>query len=357
MNKKISKEDVLQDIKSTIEKTKKYSLQDYARHGKYSTTTVGNILPNGWNAFIKSLGYKPAKEYGISKEELVNDVKKVFQETGCTKQENYIHHGKFSKAAIKRIFGGWNKMLNALGYEVNMTKPGQYTKADVLNDYLRVKKDFGRPLSAKEYRAHGKFSQPVVDRVFGSFSGLKKQLGERVDGRFVSDKEIWSDIKNIANTYHVLSDQLLCQECIVSLPTILKRIGNIDEISKKLNIPKAENRKDSKLSQQCIAILKDYLGDKFQKEKTYPWLVNPKTGWHLYVDFMYEDLKLAIEVDGQQHYAISNMYSRNEEKLRTVQFRDRQKELLLQNHGYKIVRLRYPKKEYIEQKLRGVNMI
>lgn len=41
----------------------------------------------------------------ISKQDLINDVQKVFKD-GNTTREYYLAHGKYSRAPINRIFGG-----------------------------------------------------------------------------------------------------------------------------------------------------------------------------------------------------------------------------------------------------------
>lgn len=47
----------------------------------------------------------------IDEKDLKNDLLRVFEETKCTKQDNYIKYGKYSRSVIKRVFGSWNKML------------------------------------------------------------------------------------------------------------------------------------------------------------------------------------------------------------------------------------------------------
>lgn len=351
---KIPNELILEDIRQTIKKTNDTSLKSYKKNGKYSECAVRRVLaPKTWNEYIKFLGYEVAKEYKISRDRIVQDVKEVFEQTGDTRRENYLKRGKYSRAAIKRLFGGWNGLLKELGVEINMIKPSQYTKEDVLADYRKVEMDFGRPISAKEYRKHGSFSQPIIDKVFGSFSELKKLLGERVDGKFVTDEEIWDNLREIAKAYGTISEPLLCQVAIVSYPTILKRIGNAKIICNKLGIK--PSKEDSKLSQQCISILSRYIGEKYIQEKTYPWLVNSKTGSHLFVDYAYEDKKLAIEVDGPQHYREISFFG--EKSLKLNQQRDREKDRLLKEHGYVVIRIRKPDPEYIKNKLLEQNMI
>lgn len=352
MTAKIPNELVLEDIRKVIAETGSTKFKDYKCNGKYSECTVTRVTGN-WTKFLESEGYVNNHPRSIPKDELVADIQKVFAETGSTKQENYLRNGKFSKAAIKRLFGSWNKMLRALGYQVNMVKPGQYTKEDILENYLNLKTDFGRPLSAAEFRKYGNYSQAVVDKVFGSFTNMKKELGEIIDARFLSDEELEQDLLRLYKTYHVLSQELICQESIVSYPTILARYGSLETVCHKLNIPFSPLKSKSKLLIQCLSSVKKYLGDNYILEKTFPWLRNPATNHPLFLDIFYPDLKLAIEVDGGQHHTICR-FSPTKEALEAAQFRDKNKDKLMKEHGYKIIRLTKPSLSYVKEKLKDV---
>ena len=126
MSIKIPEDLIIKDIKRVIEEKKDTSLKAYKTYGKYSECAIRRVIGTSWADFLKSLGYETHVHRNVTKEDLVEDVLRVFNDTGITKQENYIKYGKYSRAIIKRIFGSWNKMLKALGYQLNMFKPGQY---------------------------------------------------------------------------------------------------------------------------------------------------------------------------------------------------------------------------------------
>lgn len=343
---------IIEDIKTVIERTGSTKFKDYQKNGKYSSYTVARVV-GSWTSFLKKEGYTNNFKRLISKKELVEDVERVFKDTGITKQENYLKHGRYSKAVIKRIFGSWNKMLNTLGYQVNMLRPGQYTKEDILDEYNRLKNDIGHPLSAKEFRELGRFSQIIVDKMFGSFTNMKRELGERIDARFLSNKELEEDIMKLYKTYGILTQDLIEEESIVSYPTILARYGSIENLCKKINIPYDPLKNKSKLLIQCLTVIKEILGDDYKTEKTFPWLRNPVTNHPLFIDIFYPKLNLAIKIDGGQHFTTC-FYAPTEEDLSIIQARDRAKDKALKEHGYKIVRIAKPTVSYIKEKLKDV---
>jgi hypothetical protein len=354
MSNKIPRQDIIDDINRVIKETKSTSLKTYKEKGKYSEGAVIRCIGMKWNEYISSLGYRPSKRFNVKKSEVIKDVERTFEKTGSTKQEDYIDNGKFSRAVIKRLFGSWNKMLKELNIPLNMYKPGQYSKDDIINDYKRVEENFGRTLSASEYRKYGKYSQPIVDNVFGSFTNLKRELGEIIDARFVSNEEIEQDLMNLHQTYGILSGSLITEESIVSYPTIIARYGNLENLCKKMNIPYSTEENKSKLLIQCLTNVKKILGPDCTLEKTFPWLKNPKTNKHLFVDIFFEKRKLAIEVDGGQHYKVCEQFAPTEKALKRIQARDKAKDTILKEHGYQIIRLTKPSFKYIEESLKDV---
>ena len=352
MTAKIPSNLILEDIRRVIAETGSTKFKDYKSKGKYSECAVTRVI-GSWTKFLKSEGYVNTYHRSVSKKEFVDDVKSVFAKTGNTKQENYIRNGKFSRAVVKRLFGSWNKMLCELGYQVNMLKPGQYTKEGILENYKKLKKDFGRPLNAAEFRKYGKYSQPIIDRVFGSFTNMKRELGELVDGRFVSNEELEKDIRQLYEKYGVLSEEIISQEAILSYPTILARYGTLNNLCSKLKIPQEPLKNKSKFLIKCLTTIKEHLGNEYVTEKTFPWLRNPVTNRPMFIDIFYPKLKLAIEVDGEQHHEIC-MYTPTQDALKRIQQRDKAKDNLLLENGYKVIRLNKSSSSYIEKKLKDV---
>ena len=234
-----------------------------------------------------------------------------------------------------------------------MLKPGQYSKEEILRDYKKLKEQLGHPLSAAEFRKLSRYSQSIIDRVFGSFTAMKKELGEMIDARFLSNEELEKNILKLYETYGVLSTKLIYEESIVSYPTILARYGSLEKLCNKVNIPFSPLTNKSKLLIQCLTVIQSFLGNEYKLEKTFSWLRNPATGYPLFIDIFYPKLKLAIEVDGDQHYSLCR-YCPTEKILKASQSRDRAKDRLLKEHGYKIIRLTKPSIQYIKEKLKNV---
>ena len=113
----------------------------------------------------------------INKQDLINDVLKVFNKTNNTTRENYLKHGKYSRAPINRLFGTWNNLLKELDFDINMHK-GEITKDEVIQDMQRLILKYGYVNSTLQ-RKEGKYSQKVIDNLFGSFTNLAKILNQK----------------------------------------------------------------------------------------------------------------------------------------------------------------------------------
>ena len=89
-----------------------------------------------------------------------------------SKIETYLKYGKYSKAPIRREFGGGTICLKLWASEVNMHK--NVSKEDVIHDMIRLYKEFGK-LNSNIQRKHSRYSQIVIDNLFGSFTEMMRR--------------------------------------------------------------------------------------------------------------------------------------------------------------------------------------
>lgn len=334
---------IIRSIRHFWENHTKHNLNEYTK--KYYSETIINKYFGSWTNALKELGYPLQHKNFVTKEEFLEDVKKVINETGFTGRENYYLYGKYtSRSILKRLFGGWNNVLKELNIKINMHKPGQYTKEDIINDYLFLKEKYGRPLTAIEYRNKGNFSQPVIDSVFGDFQELRRVVGEKAYGLSVTETEIKEEVYSIYKQYGIITAELLNKEMnLISYPTLLNRYGSLKNFCKSINIPYDDNNTPnaSKFSISCQNILNKLLeNEPYESEKTFPWLKNPKTNRPLFIDSYYKSLSLAFEFDGMQHYKYCSKFHKNMEQFKENQERNKEKDKLLKKHGIDVIRIK-----------------
>jgi hypothetical protein len=119
--------------------------------------------------------------------------------------------------------------------------------------------------------------------------------------------------------------------------------------------PKQRKRKQSKGEIQACKILESIYHEPFRKVRP-DFLKNPKTGRNLELDCYNENLKIALEYQGRQHYHWPNYTGQSlEEFLKQVE-RDRYKEEMCRKNGVKLIKVPYTVREkdmrkYIEEKI------
>lgn len=286
----------------------------------------------------------------ISKQDLINDVKKVF-ENGNTTREYYLLNGKYSMAPIRRLFGGWNNLLQELNQDINMNK--NVTKEEVLSEMNLLYNKFGK-LTSNIQRKYSKYSQSVIDNLFGSFTNLLSEMNLPINGKFISDEDIKNNIISIYNEYGFISKDLIENYCIVSHPTLLNRFGSLQSLCDELNIPLYTNAKSSKLSMYVLGVISGIIKEEPKFEYTFDWLINPKTNQNLRLDAYYPSLNLAIEINGRQHYDRKSFFHKTEKDFKEAIFRDKLKKKLLKEHNIHLIEISYKDSfEQIENKIKS----
>lgn len=337
MPKVLNDKIIINDVLRVINETNDISFKNYKIHGKYPESTIISHFKN-WTCLLKNLNIKPINDRNISKKEIILDIKDVFKKTNNTTQLNYIKYGQYSKAPIKRLFGSWNNLLSELGIELNINN--NYSKEEILNQYKSLCDKKNKILTAIDFRKYSIYSQSIIDKVFGSFTNLKKELNLSIDSRFITDKEILDDLKNLYKQYGFISLSLITQCSIVSAPTVINRFGSIYKACELSDIQYTVENNNSMFCKFILSICKEVLGEDYKLEYTFDWLINLDTSKHLFIDIYYPKLNLAIEVDGEQHYKYVPKFHTSLEDFHYAQYRDMIKEKLLNEHNIHLIRIK-----------------
>jgi len=98
--------------------------------------------------------------------------------------------------------------------------------------------------------------------------------------------------------------------------------------------------KTSKGELQCKAFLEFYFQKKFTKIRP-NFLKNPVTGQNLELDLYNEDLKLAIEFNGAQHFEFNTWMHQNRDRFQNQLYRDLIKQDLCKKNGICLIIVPY----------------
>jgi len=97
---------------------------------------------------------------------------------------------------------------------------------------------------------------------------------------------------------------------------------------------------DSKLELQTKFLIENIFNVPFYKVRPH-FLRNEVTGYNLELDLYNDDLKLAIEVQGDQHYKFIPFFHRNKDAFRMQRYRDEMKKQKCMNEGITLIEIPY----------------
>lgn len=86
----------------------------------------------------------------------------------------------------------------------------------------------------------------------------------------------------------------------------------------------------------CRMILQEIYKKPFKSCRP-DWLRNPETGACMELDCYNEELRLAVEYNGEQHYRFIEKFHKDEEAFKKQQKRDKKKKELCRKNGVKLI--------------------
>ena len=97
------------------------------------------------------------------------------------------------------------------------------------------------------------------------------------------------------------------------------------------------NENDSKGENVCRRAMIEITGENFYKVRP-KWLINPVTNSPLELDNYNEDLRIAVEYNGEQHYKYNKfMHGDSKEKFQNQQYRDLIKQDLCKKNNVHLI--------------------
>lgn len=113
-----------------------------------------------------------------SRQEIVDDLKQVFADTGIRPTvSNYREEGRYSMTPIYSRFGSWDAAKEAAGVDRELENPRKISRERLLSDIGRVQSKVDGVVTEAEYETHGKYSISVLRRRFGAWTTARIAAG------------------------------------------------------------------------------------------------------------------------------------------------------------------------------------
>jgi len=160
-----------------------------------SVATVERLFGT-WNKALEAAGFKINHSLiPITKEQVIAGLKRVAKKLGRTPK---LLEFTISQGVIERLFGSWNKTLKAAGLKINHSNQ-PITKEQVVAELKRVAKQLGRTPMKYEFTTLSFISERPVCRMFGTWNKALKAVGLKLNRyRGFTKEQVLTEIKGLA---------------------------------------------------------------------------------------------------------------------------------------------------------------
>jgi hypothetical protein len=151
------------------------TVEEMDKKGLYSSSVYRRRW-GGWNNFLKSLSEKPNVRRGITKEELVEEFKRIYELIGQVPTiEIMKKEGKYALSLYGRRFGSWNKFLQI--QNLQPVKKNIISKEEFISEFKCIKTLLKHIPTKTEFQEHGAITASVANRIWGSWNDFLRSQG------------------------------------------------------------------------------------------------------------------------------------------------------------------------------------
>ncbi|UUT40488.1 Uvr/REP helicase [carnivorous sponge associated iridovirus] len=128
-----------------------------------------------------------------------------------------------------------------------------------------------------------------------------------------------------------------------------------DLLGKKVAKPKKVSF-ESKGETECRRVIEKLLGKPFPKTRP-NFMLNEVSGHNLELDCYNDELKLAVEYNGEQHYKYIPYFHKTKDAFYNLKYRDEMKQRLCKQNGVRLITVPYTEKnisEFITKQLENL---
>lgn len=260
--RKVSREDLLNNIKELIKLLGKVPTQEELSLGKYSKNAYRREFGK-YSLALKELNLKTKVKFNLSKEEILEDLKRVYREIG--KIPSYKEFNKLtntvSATSASSKFGSWNDFLYEAGLE--STWVSSVSKEDVIKALNLWFEKNNRDISCLEYWAIRKAKE------LGNFPYCNVTISKKFE------KKPWADIMKECGFDYDTVDQFIKRgrfqgyDGRTYLSSIEKQVGDyLNKLKKERRIDDYEYEKKvcDDRNWTCDFVIEDNNADKIWVE-------------------------------------------------------------------------------------------
>jgi len=160
----------------------------------------------GWNEAIQAAGLETTQQLGISKEDLLNELRRLDSRLPRSpKRADMIEKGEYGKDPYVRQFGSWSGALCEARIDPCQMPASEINREELIEEVNRLAKELGRTPRSEDMAELGRYSPRPYDAKFGCWNAAVRQAGHVPTGKWrVSEDELRDEIHRL----HEVTDRI-----------------------------------------------------------------------------------------------------------------------------------------------------
>jgi hypothetical protein len=172
---------------------------EFRNHGSMCADPFTTLF-GSWNKALKATGLKIVfNPTAITTIQVLAELKRMAKQLNRTPTyTEFIEHGAMSTPVVEQLFGTWNKALSAAGLKINENKTA-ITKIQALTELKCVAKHLGHTPTGKEFNEHGSMHRATVEKLFGTWNKALDAAGlKRTKSHGHTKTQALAELKRVA---------------------------------------------------------------------------------------------------------------------------------------------------------------
>lgn len=281
------------------------------------------------------------KRIDIPFNEVIADLRRVYKEHGNLTARIYDKYGKWNSQLLLKRLGTFTS-LKRIAVPNSKTRSYNIPRDALVKDILHQFELHDGYLTKEEYVKEGKYSRKPIDRIFGSWNKMLKELGLNVNCLInIPDEDLFAELNQLYDEFGTISATIMKYHGKYSVEVYTRRFGSWNEALQKAGIkPISIQGSTSPEADAMIELIASVLDTTPIHEAMFDWLINPNTKKPFRIDAYYPDYRLAFEYNGPQHYMPINAYG-GKPAFEIRRELDEIKSDMILNHDLKLFTMKY----------------
>lgn len=209
----IPKEDLIPALTNLAERLGRTpTAREMNELGKYTVPPFRDTF-GSWNAALQTAGFDPHVRTNIEPEELIDELLRVYEQLNRPPlMEDMDELGEFHSSTYVNRFGSWNAALQTADIDIN--RLNSISRDELINEVKRVAEELGRTPTMNEFSDHGRYSVGPYNRRFDGWAAVLRESGyEPHQYTDVSESELKTELSRLHEEFdQVPTTELMAKE-------------------------------------------------------------------------------------------------------------------------------------------------